>query len=67
MLVRVAEVGGRREHVELPDGSTVRDALAKAGVPTSGMTYSIAGEQVGTDTILRHKQTVTVTSKVKGG
>jgi sulfur carrier protein ThiS len=67
MLVRVAEVGGNRTPVELPDGSTVRDALVQAGVPTSGMTYSIGGVQVGTDTVLHHKQTITITSKVKGG
>ncbi len=68
MIVRVAQLGNpNRDHVELPEGGTVQEALNKANVTTTGITVTINGAPAAMDSVLRHKQTIMVASKVAGG
>lgn len=68
MIVRVVRMGSNdQQHVELPNGGTVRDALDKLGISTSGISCSIKGIQVGLEQALDHKNTIMVGSKVAGG
>ena len=65
--VKVLILGGDRKIVELPEGSTVADALRDAGIGASGMTCAVNGENAQLNQVLRNRQTVTVSNKVAGG
>lgn len=68
MIVRVTQMGrDEKQHVELPEGATVQDALTKAGISSTGITVTINGSTAQLDAKLSHKQTVMVASKVAGG
>lgn len=65
--VKVLVLGGDKKIVRLPEGSTVADALRDAGVGAAGMTCAVNGENAQLNTVLKHRQTVTVSNKVAGG
>lgn len=68
MIVRVMRLGNPdRNPIELPDGSTVADALREAGISTQGITITVNGSIAELSQILGHKQTVMVGTKVAGG
>jgi len=67
MVIRVVMIGGDKQPVEVPDGSTVSDALREAQAPVSGVTWAISGTIVGLDRKLADRDTLTGTTKMAGG
>lgn len=65
--VKVLVLGGDRKIVQLPEGSTVADALRDAGIGSAGMTCAVNGENAQLSQVLRDRQVVTVSNKVAGG
>jgi sulfur carrier protein ThiS len=68
MQVRIKQLGGGDpRYVELPEGSTVQDALTKAAISSVGVTVTVNGSNSTMDTRLSNKNTIMVTTKVAGG
>lgn len=65
--VRVTVVPGANTPVLVPEGATVRDALAEAGVSAEGMQIRVGGQQATLDTPLSaENNTVILSRQVKG-
>lgn len=67
ITVRVVEVGGAFNEVEIEDGSTVRDALEAAGVNTNvAKQLRVDMQEATLDTVVRNNQMVYVVPNIKG-
>ena len=67
MKVKVLRLGHSANEVEVPAGSTVEEALAKAGVPMQGHSLSVNGLGAGPSTGLAETDCIVVVPKVEGG
>lgn len=68
MIVRVMKLGNpERQTIELPEGSTVADALNEANVSSDGVTVTVNGANAELSQLLGNKQTILVATKVAGG
>ncbi len=67
MLCKVLRLGSCATQVEIPTGSTVQEALDKAGVPYGGHSLSVNGLGAGPSTALGEGDVVVATPKIEGG
>lgn len=68
MIVRVMRLGSPdKQHIQLPEGATVSDALSQAHISSQGITVTVNGVTAELSQILGNKQTVMVATKVAGG
>jgi len=67
MKVKVLRLGHSANEVEIPNGSTVEEALAKAGVPSQGHSLSVNGLGAGASTGLAEMDCIVVVPKIEGG
>ena len=67
MQCKVLKLGSCATQVEIPTGSTVQEALDKAGMPYGGHSLSVNGLGAGPSTALGEGDVVTLVPKVEGG
>lgn len=67
MKVKVLRLGHSATVVDVPAGSTVREALESHQIPQEGYSVSINGLGAGLHTALGEGDVVTLVPKVEGG
>lgn len=64
--VTVMVVPGKATPVLLPDGATVAQALAAAGVDATGMQVRLGGDPASLEAVVEHGDRVILTRQIKG-
>jgi len=64
--VRVSQIPGGILDIKVPSGTTVRDAIAKAGMETSGMTIRMNGNNVSLDEKITGDFQITMSRAIRG-
>jgi sulfur carrier protein ThiS len=67
MRVKILRLGSSAHEVEVNPGSTVGEAMDKAGVPHGGHSLSVNGLGASLGTALGEGDVVTLVPKVEGG
>ena len=67
MHVKILKLGSATREVDIPSGSTVADALAKAELDNAGYSLTVNGLGAGAGTALSDHDIVTLVPKVEGG
>ena len=67
MHIKILRLGSATREVDIPAGSTVTDALAKADLESAGYALSVNGLGAGLGTALNDHDVVVCTPKIEGG
>ena len=67
MRVKILKLGSATREVDIPAGSNVTDALAKAELDNAGYSLTVNGMGCGAGTSLSDHDIVTLVPKVEGG
>ena len=67
MKIKILRLGHSATEIEVPSGSTVKDAIEKSGLPCEGFSLTVNGLTETTGSSLNDGDVLTMVPKVAGG